>query len=246
MLEVKDVDAYTYLRLKTKDGEIWAAVNKAPVAKGAAVTIENANVMTNFESKTLKKTFDRIVFGSLAGPDAAAASPAARVDMAQMHAGVSKPADPGNVATSFRRRRVRMRGPSPRSSRSGRRSRQPVLVARQGREVHGGRDGKELGPPARRTGSPTEYTDDVLVTTLDETKVGDVVVARSAVAPTVDLGRAISTPCWSARRSCGSRRRGFPPGRRRSRTPSGAVAAVGRLAREFAARRAPRRIRCRC
>jgi hypothetical protein len=31
VLEVKDVDSYTYLRLKTKDGEIWAAVAKAPV-----------------------------------------------------------------------------------------------------------------------------------------------------------------------------------------------------------------------
>ena len=30
VLEVKDVDAYTYLRLKTKDGETWAAVGKAP------------------------------------------------------------------------------------------------------------------------------------------------------------------------------------------------------------------------
>ena len=75
VLEVQDVDAYTYLRLKTKDGETWAAVNKAPISKGAEVTIENATVMTNFESKTLKKTFDRIVFGTLAGTGATAAAP---------------------------------------------------------------------------------------------------------------------------------------------------------------------------
>ena len=35
MLEVKDVESYTYLRLKTKDGETWAAVSKAPVKKGS-------------------------------------------------------------------------------------------------------------------------------------------------------------------------------------------------------------------
>src|SRR6266702_3980933 len=45
VLEIKDVESYTYLRLKTKDGETWAAVDKAPVKKGAVVTIENVLVM---------------------------------------------------------------------------------------------------------------------------------------------------------------------------------------------------------
>ena len=63
VLEAKDVDIYTYLRLKTKDGEIWAAVNKSPVKVGSEVTISNPMMMNNFESKTLKKTFDKIVFG---------------------------------------------------------------------------------------------------------------------------------------------------------------------------------------
>ena len=67
VLEVKDVDIYTYLRLKTRDGETWAAVSKAPVRVGAKVTIENPSVMKNFESKVLKKTFPTIVFGTLAG-----------------------------------------------------------------------------------------------------------------------------------------------------------------------------------
>src|ERR1700686_2864456 len=72
VLEVKDVESYTYLRLKTKDGETWAAVTKTPVKKGAEVTIENAMVMENFESKSLKKTFPKIIFGSLAGTNAGA------------------------------------------------------------------------------------------------------------------------------------------------------------------------------
>ena len=70
VLEVKDVETYTYLRLKTKDGEIWAAIGKAPVKVGSDVTIENASTMYNFESKTLKKKFDQIAFGSLAGSGA--------------------------------------------------------------------------------------------------------------------------------------------------------------------------------
>ena len=37
VLEVKDVESYTYLRLKTKDGETWAAVGTAPVKVGARI-----------------------------------------------------------------------------------------------------------------------------------------------------------------------------------------------------------------
>src|SRR3990167_2815676 len=59
VLEVVDVESYSYLRLKTKDGETWAAVAKAPVKKGAEVTIENAMIMNNFESKSLKRTFQK-------------------------------------------------------------------------------------------------------------------------------------------------------------------------------------------
>ena len=66
VLEVKDVEGYTYLRLKTKDGETWAAVATAPVKKGSTMSIANPMVMRNFESKSLKKTFDVIVFGSIA------------------------------------------------------------------------------------------------------------------------------------------------------------------------------------
>lgn len=65
VLEVQNVEGYTYLRLKTQQGEVWAAVTTAAVKKGAQVNIGNPMTMQNFESKTLKKTFDKIVFGSI-------------------------------------------------------------------------------------------------------------------------------------------------------------------------------------
>ena len=95
VLEVVDAGQYTYLRLKTKDGEIWAAVIKASVAKGAQVTIQNPMPMTNFESKTLKKTFDKIIFGTLANaaahPATAATAPGAAAVMP--HAGAAPTAE---------------------------------------------------------------------------------------------------------------------------------------------------------
>ena len=62
------VPPYVYLRLKTATGELWVAVLEAPLTVGAQVTVYNALLMEQFESKTLKRTFDRIYFGSLDAP----------------------------------------------------------------------------------------------------------------------------------------------------------------------------------
>jgi len=65
VLEVIDVAQYTYLRLAAGQGEVWAAVSKAPVAVGSEVTVVDANRMERFQSATLKRTFDVIYFGNL-------------------------------------------------------------------------------------------------------------------------------------------------------------------------------------
>ena len=71
--EVIDVVQYTYLRLATAQGEVWAAVSKAAIAVDSDVTVENATRMEHFESATLKRTFDVIYFGNL--PTAGAVAP---------------------------------------------------------------------------------------------------------------------------------------------------------------------------
>jgi hypothetical protein len=95
VLEVKEVETYTYLRLKTKDGETWAAVAKTPVKKGAKVTIENVMVMNNFESRSLKQTFKTIAFGSLAGTGSSAPKTSAAMSMA--HPGNAKTVDTAEI-----------------------------------------------------------------------------------------------------------------------------------------------------
>ncbi|MEO8902284.1 MAG: hypothetical protein ABI627_12210 [Polyangiaceae bacterium] len=66
VLEAIPVSKYTYLRLRTTSGEVWAAVPSTTVAVGTQVTLENATRMDNFKSSTLKKTFAMIYFGTLA------------------------------------------------------------------------------------------------------------------------------------------------------------------------------------
>lgn len=68
VLEAVPVSKYTYLRLQTAGGEIWAAVPSATVAIGSHVAISNATPMLDFKSATLGKSFKLIYFGTLGAP----------------------------------------------------------------------------------------------------------------------------------------------------------------------------------
>ena len=80
VVESMDAGGYTYLKIKGAAGETWAAVPKTVVKSGTEVTIDNPMVMDGFESKTLKRKFDHIIFGTLAAGGAAAA-PASHAGM---------------------------------------------------------------------------------------------------------------------------------------------------------------------
>lgn len=185
VLEVKDVDPYTYLRLRTKDGETWAAVNKAPIKKGAEVTIENASVMNNFESKSLKKTFARIVFGTLAGT-ATGTAPAAG-DMSRVHQGPSQTPDVADVKVP------KAQGPDARTVAEvvGKKTElkdKPVMVRGKVVKFTANVMGKNWVHLRDGSGSAKDNTNDILVTTKDQAQIGNIVVARGVVRTDVDLG----------------------------------------------------------
>ena len=73
VIEKIDVSQYTYLNIETKTEKVWAAVPRATVAVGDSVAVERAMPMSNFNSPTLNRKFDRIYFGVLRG--AGSASP---------------------------------------------------------------------------------------------------------------------------------------------------------------------------
>ncbi len=74
VLERIDAEPYTYLRLKTADGEKWAAVPTTDLKVGAQATLSSQIEMRDFESKSLKRKFAQVYFGNLAN---GAAAPAA-------------------------------------------------------------------------------------------------------------------------------------------------------------------------
>ena len=188
VLEALDAGSFVYLRLQTKDGETWAAIAKAPVKKGAEVTIENMTIMTNFESKALNRRFDQIVFGTIAmsGTGAAAGG-----DMAAMHAGVAKTADVGDVKVA------KASGPDARTvaeivARKADLKDKTVVVRGKVVKFTGGVLGKNWIHLRDGSGSATDGTNDVLVTTTDEAKIGDVVLVKGVVHLDRDFGSGYS------------------------------------------------------
>jgi hypothetical protein len=74
VLEQIDVAKYSYLRLGSNGAkDTWAAVPSTTSQLGKTVTVVSAQLMTQFESASLKRTFDEIYFGVLQGAEAVGA-----------------------------------------------------------------------------------------------------------------------------------------------------------------------------
>jgi hypothetical protein len=179
VLEVRSVQTYTYLRLKTREGEIWAAVPSAGVKKGDQVTLVDTMVMENFESKGLKTKFDRIVFGSLKsdakiagtgnphGAPAAAPKPVAKIAKATG-------ADARTVAEVIA-------GKSALKDKN-------VTIRGQVMKASSGILGKNWIHLQDGSGSSTNGTHDIVVTTTEAASVGEIVSASGVVRTGIDLG----------------------------------------------------------
>ena len=178
VLETQDVDGYTYVRLKTPEGETWAAVGKAPLKKGATVAIENTMVMKNFESKSLKKTFPTIVFGTLAVSAKNTSDPHAGVakvvDTAPIQVPKATGANARTVAevvtkgAQLKDQQVQVRGKVVKFS--------PQIMGKNWIHL---RDG---------SGSASDNSNDILVTSSAQAQVGDVVTVSGVVRVDKDFG----------------------------------------------------------
>jgi hypothetical protein len=185
VLETRDVEGYTYLRLATPGGETWAAVPTAKVKKGERVTVVNTAVMNNFQSKTLGRTFDSIVFGQLGSGAAPAAAvpaeprgnpPAATAAAAPKPIKVAKAggADARTVAEIYKGKAALKD--------------KPVTLRAQVVKVNNGIMGKNWLHLQDGSGSATGNDQDIVVTTQGNAAVGDVVTVKGTVRADVDVG----------------------------------------------------------
>jgi hypothetical protein len=189
VLETLDAGAYTYLHLSTASGETWAAVPRAAVPVGAQVVIAGAMPMDGFESKTLNRKFERIVFGTLAGPPgrpplraggalpaghpAVPAGPVADVKVAKAEA-----ADGRTVAEVWAQKAALKD--------------KPVTIHGTVVKFTAGVLGKNWLHLRDGSGSREKADDDVTVTTGDAAAVGDVVTVAGTVRLDRDFGSGYS------------------------------------------------------
>jgi hypothetical protein len=202
--ESLDASDYTYMRLQTSGGEVWAAVTKTSVKKGDRVTVVNAMSMDGFESKTLNRKFERIVFGNLGGGAAAVPAPVSahgtaseapqRSKMAAQHEAVaSGPADAGDVAVA------KAEGKDARTVAqvfAERLSLKDKTVSVRGKVVKANSSimGRNWIHIRDGSGSHEKKDDDLTVTTQDGAAVGDIVVVKGVVHVDRDFGAGYSYP----------------------------------------------------
>ncbi len=66
ILEKIDAGAYTYIKVSENAEEYWAAISTTPVKVGSTITIKEQVWMKNFKSKTLDRTFEKVMFADFA------------------------------------------------------------------------------------------------------------------------------------------------------------------------------------
>ena len=64
VLETIDVDGYTYFKFQNGEEADWAATAKLDLPKGSNVVLMKSYPMYDFKSKTLDRTFKKILFVS--------------------------------------------------------------------------------------------------------------------------------------------------------------------------------------
>jgi hypothetical protein len=183
VLEQIAAPPYVYLRIKTAQGEIWAAVPEATIETGTVVTLANSMLMSDFESKSLNRTFDRIYFGTLApeggamaatagNPHAGLPQSAATVDVGQVEKAAG--ADAQTVAEIWARK----------ASLEGK----TVTVRGVVVKANDGVMGKNWIHLQDGSGEAGQGTNDITVTTLDRAAKGTTVTIRGTVRTNRDFG----------------------------------------------------------
>ena len=195
VIERIDAGTYSYLRLDTLGGEQWAAVPKCELKNGDSAVVSHAMPMDGFESKTLGRKFEHIVFGILDGSSAPAAtgspSPSPHGQMAEPHGGMrpasAPPADIGPIAVA------RATGPgaatvaevfAKKASLDGK----PVRVHAKVVKFLTGIMGKNWLHVRDGSGSADKNDNDLTVTTQDVATVGSAVLVEGTVHADKDFG----------------------------------------------------------
>jgi len=214
VVEKIDAAPYSYLKLSGPGGEIWAAVPQTAVAVGSEVVIENPMAMDGFESKTLNRKFDKILFGTLGGQGGPAAAAPAGMPPAGMPPGAMPP-PPGGMPPAGMAAQHAAAGAGPADVADVKVPKATGANAKTVAEIYGqkaqlkekkvtvrgkvvkansGIMGKNWFHIRDGSGTQAKGDNDITVTTDAQAAVGDVVVVVGVVRVDKDFGAGYAYP----------------------------------------------------
>lgn len=180
VVETMNAGGYTYANLESNGTKTWVAYPVLETRVGESLSFHNCMPMTNFQSKTLNRKFDSILFCN--APDVAATAPA---KPAQKEAKKAAPGDPikvekANGANAYTVEEIF----SKRAALDGKQ----VVVRGQVVKVAASIMNRNWVHLQDGTGSDSKKTNDLVVTTNDNAEEGDIITVTGTLAKDKDFG----------------------------------------------------------
>jgi len=188
-VESIDAASYTYVLVDTGAKKLWVAAPKFAVKAGDKVAVQNAMPMPNYESKTLKRTFDLVYFtGSVLVNDKPVAAPAVTSDQALPRGHPSVAGKPSAASFDFSKIKKPSGGKTVSEIVDNRKKLKGKDVTVRGLVVKYNEGVMGKNWLHIRDGSGGAGNNDLTVTTATTTKVGDTVLVKGKVSTDRDFG----------------------------------------------------------
>jgi hypothetical protein len=182
VVETMDSGGYTYVQIEKGGKKTWIAVPATKVTKGQTMSFSPGMEMKDFESKTLKRKFDSIIFsGGVIGE-------------AGKGGEMKSPGSKGSAVVSTEKIKVdKAAGPNAYTvadiyKNSKKLEKKKVVVKGKVVKVSTGVMKKNWVHLQDGSGDAKTGTNDLVVTSADVPEVGDVVTANGTVANNKDFG----------------------------------------------------------
>jgi hypothetical protein len=188
-METMNAGGYTYVRVEKDGKKTWVAVPEMKVTVGSKVSFLPGQVMENFNSKSLNRTFDSIVFSSgLAAGSGKSAAPAipggdpshigSKANVSKLDKGIKVEKAAGAAAYTV----------AEVYAKSASLNKKTVTIKGKVVKVSQGIMGRNWVHIQDGSGDQKKGTHNLVVTTQDMASVGDVVTATGTFAKDRDFG----------------------------------------------------------
>ena len=193
VLQTMDSGGYTYVYIQKKDGEkVWVAAPTTPATVGSQMNFKGGMEMVDFESKSLKRKFDKIVFADAAVSD----SPAKSVPAASLKNKGKSPSGGSKAATSVKDAKITVSKAAGANAytvqeifaNSAKLNKKKVVVKGKVVKVSAGIMGKNWIHIQDGTGTQAKKNHNLVCTSQEMADVDDVVTVSGVLAKDKDFG----------------------------------------------------------